>query len=113
VILMADKPNPKPIIKYTPEGERLEISPYIWSVMHGAPPRYLDDEDEAIELAKKLGWKADPRWHALGARKPVSDEEAAENERFLRECGIDMDEWHRLMKKGGGEMPGWHAKKKD
>ena len=108
---MTTKPKKEPIIQYTPEGERLEISPYIWSVMHGAPPRYLDDEDEAIELAKKLGWKADPRWHPTV--KPVTDEEDEENKRFLRACGVDVDEMDRILKKGGGTMPGWHAKKKN
>ena len=98
------------IVKYTPEGERIEISPYIWGVMHGEPPLYLEDEEQAIEIAKKLGRKGDPRWHPTV--KPVSDETAVENEQFLRECGMDMDEWHRIMKKGGGEMPGWHATQK-
>jgi hypothetical protein len=108
---MKTKPTQKPIIKHTPDGEQLEISPYIWGVMHGEPPIYLEDEEKAIELAKKLGWKADPRWHPTVA--PVSDEEAAKNRQFLQECGIDMDEWDRIMKQGGGTMPGWNAKKKD
>ena len=40
--------------------EQIEISPYIKSVMEGAPPRYLDDEIEAINTAKKLGWRPKP-----------------------------------------------------
>ena len=110
---MTSKPSQKPIIKFTPDGERLEISPYIWSVMHGAPPRYLEDEDEAIELAKKLGWKADPSCHAPGARKPVSDEEAKEIERFLRSRGVDVDEMNRIIKQGGGTIPVGYVRKKD
>ena len=110
---MTTQSKKEPIIKYTPEGERLEISPYIWGVMHGAPPFYLEDEEKAIEFANKLGWKADPRLHAPGARKPVSDEEAAEIERSLREHGVDVDEMNRILENGGGEMPGWHAQKKD
>ena len=110
---MANKPSQEPIIKFTPAGERIEISPYIWSVMHGAPPRYLEDEDEAIEIAKKLGWKADPSCHAPGARKPVSDEEDEENRRFLRECGVDVDEMDRILKKGGGTIPVGYVRKKD
>ncbi len=100
----------KPIIKYTPAGERIEISPYIWSVMHGAPPRYLEDEDEAIDLAKKLGWKSDPRCYA--PLKPVSDEEMEEIHRLLRKHGIDPDEIDRILDNGGGTLPGWDGKKK-
>jgi hypothetical protein len=102
----------EPIVKHTPDGERIEISPYIWSVMCGAPPRYLEDEDEAIEIAKKLGWKADPSCHALGAIKPVSDEEMVEIHRILREHGIDPDEIDRILDNGGGTLPGWDGKKK-
>jgi hypothetical protein len=80
--------------------------------MHGAPPRYLEDEEEAIRLAKKLGWKADARDHALGARKPVSDKEKKEIERFLRARGVDVDEMNRIIQQGGGTIPvGWASKK--
>jgi len=79
-------------------------------VMHGAPPLYLEDEEQAIEIAKKLGWKVDSRWHPTA--KPVSEEASVENEQFLRKCGVDMDEWHRIMKKGGGEMPSWDGTQK-
>lgn len=44
---MKTQSREKPIIKYTPEGKRLEISPYIWGVMHGEPPFYLEEEEEA------------------------------------------------------------------
>jgi hypothetical protein len=113
MILMKAHTKTKPIIKHTPDGQPIEISPYIWGVMHGEPPIYLEDEEKAIEIAKKLGWKADPSSHAEGAVAPVSAEEAAENRKFLQACGVDMDEWDRIIKQGGGTMPGWHAKKKD
>jgi hypothetical protein len=110
---MKTKPTSKPIIKHTPDGEQIEISPYIWGVMHGEPPIYLEDEEKAIELAKKLGWKGDPSSYKVGARKPVSDEKDAQNRQFLQERGVDVNEIDRILKKGGGTMPGWYAKKKD
>jgi hypothetical protein len=109
---MKTKPTPKPIIKHTPDGEQLEISPYIWGVMHGEPPIYLEDEEKAIELAKKLGWKADASSYVGGAVDPVSDEEHAANQKFLRECGVDVDEIDRILKSGGGTLPGWNGKAK-
>jgi len=107
---MKTQSRERPIIKYTPQGERLEVSPYIWGVMHGEPPFYLEDEEDAIEIAKKLGWKADPRWHPTV--EPISDEEAMETEKFLRECGVDVDEMNRILENGGGTLPGWNGKAK-
>jgi len=46
--------------KYHKQPERVEISPYLKTVMQGAPPRYLDDEIEAIKLANHLGWVPKP-----------------------------------------------------
>jgi hypothetical protein len=108
---MKTKPNPKPIIKHTPDGERLEISRYIWGVMHGEPPIYLEDEEKAIELAKKLGWKADPR--SYPTVDPVSNNEAAETEKFLREHGVDIDKVNRILAQGGGKIPVGYVRKKD
>ncbi len=108
---MKTQPREKPIIKYTPEGKRLEISPYIWGVMHGEPPFYLEDEEEAIEIAKKLGWKADPRWHPT--IESVSDEEAAKIEQFLRERGVDVDKMNRIIEQGGGTIPVGFVRKKN
>ena len=98
------------IVKYTPEGERIEISPYIWGIMHGEPPLHLEDEERAIEISKKLGWKRASRWHPTS--KPVGDEEMEEIHRILREHGIDPDEIDRILENGGGTLPGWNGKAK-
>ena len=63
---MTTQSKKKLIVKHTPEGERIEISPYIWGVIHGEPPLYLEDEEQAIEIAKKLGGE---RRSALASNK--------------------------------------------
>jgi hypothetical protein len=97
------------------ESEQIEISPYIKSVMEGAPPRYLDDEIEAINMAKKLGWRPKPG-EGSPAYRPGSYMEYLHNhpeevDRILREHGIDPDEINKILEQGGGILPGWNGKK--
>jgi len=98
-------------------SEHIEISPYIKSVMEGAPPRYLDDEIEAINLAKKLGWRPKPG-EGSPAYKPGSYMEYLNNhpeevDRILREHGIDPDEINRILEQGWGRIPVGYTKKKN
>ena len=75
----------------------------------------LDDEIEAINLAKKLGWRPKPG-EGSPAYKPGSymeylDNHPEEVDRILREHGIDPDEINRILEQGGGILPGWNGKK--
>jgi hypothetical protein len=85
--------------------------------MEGAPPKYLDDEIEAINLAKKLGWRPKPG-EGSPAYKPGSCMEYLHNhpekvDRILRERGIDADEINRILEQGGGRIPVDYTKKKN
>jgi len=97
------------------EAEQIEISPYLKSVMEGAPPRYLDDEIEAINMAKKLGWRPKPG-EGSPAYRPGSYMEYLHNhpeevDRILRKHGIDPEEFDRILKSGKGVLPGFDKKK--
>ena len=100
------------------EGERkrsenireIEISPYIRAVMEGAPPRYLDDEMEALKMAEKLGWEA--KGDGSPAIKPGSRMEYLWNhpeevDKILKEHGIEPDEFDRILQSGKGVLPGF------
>ena len=95
--------------------EQIEISSYIKSVMEGAPPRYLDDEIEAINMAKKLGWRPKPGEgspaYRAGSYMEYLQNHPEEVDRILREHGIDPDEINRILEQGGGILPGWNGKK--
>ena len=97
--------------------EKIEISPYIKAVMEGAPPKYLEDEVEAINMAKKLGWRPKPG-EGSPAYRPGSCMEYLHNhpeevDRILREHGIDPDEINRILEQGGGRIPVGYTMKKD
>ena len=92
----------------------IEISPYIRAVMEGAPPRYLDDEMEALKMAEKLGWEA--KGDGSPAIKPGSHMEYLWNhpeevDKILREHGIEPDEFDRILKSSKGVLPGFGNKK--
>ncbi len=103
--------------KHCKSQETIEISPYIKAVMEGAPPRYLDDEIEAIKLAKKLGRKPPPGSGSPavqpGSYMEYLSQHPEEVDRVLREHGIDPDEINRILERGGGRIPVGHIKKKD
>ena len=98
----------KPIHQVTSDGETIEISPYIWAIMHGAPPRYLEDEEEAIRIAKALGWKPDPEDYAPPIEL-INDKEIEEVDRIMRARGLHPDEIDRILENGGGTLPGWNG----
>ena len=103
--------------KHCKSQETIEISPYIKAVMEGAPPRYLDDEIEAIKLAKKLGRKPPPGSGSPavqpGSYMEYLSQHPEEVDRVLREHGIDPDEINRILERGGGRIPVGYIKKKD
>lgn len=91
-----------------------EISPYIRAVMEGAPPRYLDDEMEALKMVEKLGWEA--KGDGSPAIKPGSRMEYLWNhpeevDKILREHGIEPEEFDRILQSGKGALPGFGNKK--
>ena len=94
-----------------------DIPPHIKAVMKGAPPRYLDDEIEAIKWAKKIGWRAMPDSVSIGVKPggymEYLEKHPEEADRILREHGIDPDEIDRILEQGGGTLPGWNGKKKN
>lgn len=94
-----------------------DIPPYIKAVMKGAPPRYLDDEIEAIKWAKKIGWKAMPNSVSIGVKPggymEYLEKHPEEVDRILREHGIDLEEIDRILERGGGVIPVGYVKKKE
>ena len=91
-----------------------EISPYIRAVMEGAPPRYIDDEVEALKMAEKLSWKA--RGDGSPAIEPGSRMEYLGNQpdevdKLLKEHGIEPEEFDRILQSGKGVLPGFGNKK--
>lgn len=101
----------QPIIKITPDGERIEIPPHIWAVMHGTMPRYLEEEEEALHFAEKLGWKADPKDEAPPLQLG-SEVEEAEIHRIMRIRGLSPEKIEHLLENGGGTLPGFYGKAK-
>jgi hypothetical protein len=101
----------QPIIKITPDGERMEIPPHIWRVMHGTMPRYLEEEEEALRFAEKLGWKADSKDEAPPLQLG-SEVEEAEIHRIMRIRGLSPEKIERLLENGGGTLPGFYGKAK-
>jgi hypothetical protein len=92
----------------------IDISPYIRAVMEGAPPRYLDDEMEALKMAEKLGWEA--KGDGSPAIKPGSHMEYLWNhpeevDKILREHGVEPEEFDRILQSGKGVLPGFGNKK--
>lgn len=100
--------------KQSENVRKIEISPYIRAVMEGTPPRYLDDEMEALKIAEKLGWEA--RGNGSPAIKPGSRMEYLWNhpeevDKILREHGIEPEEFDKILQSGKGGLPGFGSKK--
>ena len=96
------------------QPETVEISPYLKAVMKGAPPRYLDDEIEAVKLANQFGWTPEPKdWSPAikpGSRMEYLWNHPEEGQRLLQEHGVDPDEFEKILWSGKGVLPGFGKK---
>jgi len=111
---MSANPTKKAKQKESGNVPEIKISPYIREVMEGAPPRYLDDEIEALKMAEKLGWEV--KGDGSPAIKPKSRMEYLWNhpeevDKILREHGVDPEEFDRILWSGKGVLPGFDDKK--
>ena len=92
----------------------LDISPHIRAVMEGAPPRYLDDEMEALKMAEKLGCEAKRNGSPAiksGSRMEYLWNHPEEVDKILREHGVEPEEFDRILWSGKGVLPGFGNKK--